>query len=60
MLRALLGGELLPAHLRAAMLRAVDSDWPETGLSSGQRGASIDNGAAEDRRGDQDPSEKRG
>jgi CubicO group peptidase (beta-lactamase class C family) len=29
-LRALLGGELVPDHLRAEMLQAVDSDWPET------------------------------
>jgi D-alanyl-D-alanine carboxypeptidase len=39
MLRALLGGELLPDHLRAAMLQAVDSDWQETdryGLGIGE------------------------
>jgi D-alanyl-D-alanine carboxypeptidase len=39
MLRALLGGELLPDHLRAEMLQAVDSDWPETdryGLGIGE------------------------
>ena len=30
MLRALLAGEFLPDHLRAEMLQAVDSDWPET------------------------------
>ena len=39
MLRALLGGEFLPDHLRAEMLRAVVSDWPETdryGLGIGE------------------------
>jgi D-alanyl-D-alanine carboxypeptidase len=39
LLRALLGGDLLPASLRAAMLDAVDSDWPETnryGLGIGE------------------------
>jgi D-alanyl-D-alanine carboxypeptidase len=39
MLRALLGGEFLPHHLRAEMLQAVDSDWPETdryGLGIGE------------------------
>jgi D-alanyl-D-alanine carboxypeptidase len=39
LLQALLGGELLPAHLRAEMLDAVDSDWPETdryGLGIGE------------------------
>jgi D-alanyl-D-alanine carboxypeptidase len=39
MLRALLGGEFLPDHLRAEMLQAVDSDWPETdryGLGIGE------------------------
>ena len=39
MLQALLGGELLPEHLREEMLRAVDSDWNETdryGLGVGE------------------------
>jgi D-alanyl-D-alanine carboxypeptidase len=39
MLRALLGGELLPDHLRREMLSAVDSDWQETdryGLGIGE------------------------
>jgi D-alanyl-D-alanine carboxypeptidase len=39
LLQALLGGELLPDHLRAEMLDAVDSDWPETdryGLGIGE------------------------
>jgi len=39
MLRALLGGELLPDRLRKEMLRAVDSDWNETdryGLGIGE------------------------
>jgi D-alanyl-D-alanine carboxypeptidase len=39
MLRALLGGEFLPDNLRAEMLQAVDSDWPETdryGLGIGE------------------------
>ena len=39
MLRALLAGEFLPDHLRAEMLQAVDSDWPETdryGLGIGE------------------------
>jgi D-alanyl-D-alanine carboxypeptidase len=39
MLRAQLGGELLPARLRNEMLRAVDSDWEETdryGLGIGE------------------------
>jgi D-alanyl-D-alanine carboxypeptidase len=39
MLRAQLGGELLPGHLREEMLRAVDSDWAETdryGLGIGE------------------------
>jgi len=39
LLRALLGGELLPDRLRAEMLDAVDSDWPETdryGLGIGE------------------------
>ena len=39
MLRVLLGGEFLPGHLRAEMLQAVDSDWPETdryGLGIGE------------------------
>jgi D-alanyl-D-alanine carboxypeptidase len=39
MLRAQLGGELLPDHLRTEMLRAVDSDWEETdryGLGIGE------------------------
>jgi D-alanyl-D-alanine carboxypeptidase len=39
MLRAQLGGELLPDNLRAEMLRAVDSDWEETdryGLGIGE------------------------
>jgi len=39
LLQALLGGDLLPAHLRAEMLDAVDSDWPETdryGLGIGE------------------------
>jgi CubicO group peptidase (beta-lactamase class C family) len=39
MLRALLGGRFLSSHLRAQMLRAVDSDWPETdryGLGIGE------------------------
>jgi D-alanyl-D-alanine carboxypeptidase len=39
MLRALLGGEFLPDHLRAEMLQTVDSDWPETdryGLGIGE------------------------
>ena len=39
MLRALLGGKLLPAPLREEMLRAVDSDWNETdryGLGIGE------------------------
>jgi D-alanyl-D-alanine carboxypeptidase len=39
MLRALLGGVFLPDHLRAEMLQAVDSDWPETdryGLGIGE------------------------
>ena len=39
MLRALLGGELLPDRLRAEMLQAVDSDWNETdryGLGIGE------------------------
>jgi D-alanyl-D-alanine carboxypeptidase len=39
LLRALLGGELLPDHRRAEMLRAVDSDWDETdryGLGIGE------------------------
>ena len=39
MLRALLGGEVLPDHLRAELLQAVDSDWQETdryGLGIGE------------------------
>lgn len=39
MLRAQLGGELLPDHLRKEMLQAVDSDWEETdryGLGIGE------------------------
>lgn len=39
MLRALLGGELLPDRLRKEMLEAVDSDWNETdryGLGIGE------------------------
>ena len=39
MLRAVLGGDLLPAHLRTEMLTAVDSDWVETdryGLGIGE------------------------
>jgi D-alanyl-D-alanine carboxypeptidase len=39
MLQALLGGRFLPDHLRAQMLDAVDSDWPETdryGLGIGE------------------------
>ena len=39
LLRALLGGELLPDALREEMLRAVDSDWAETdryGLGIGE------------------------
>ena len=39
MLRAQLGGELLPDRLRQEMLRAVDSDWEETdryGLGIGE------------------------
>jgi D-alanyl-D-alanine carboxypeptidase len=39
MLRAQLGGEFLPDHLRREMLRAVDSDWEETdryGLGIGE------------------------
>jgi D-alanyl-D-alanine carboxypeptidase len=39
MLRALLGAAFLPDHLRAEMLQAVDSDWPETdryGLGIGE------------------------
>jgi len=39
LLRALLGGGLLPDRLRAEMLDAVDSDWPETdryGLGIGE------------------------
>ena len=39
MLRALLGGDFVPGHLRAEMLQAVDSDWPETdryGLGIGE------------------------
>jgi D-alanyl-D-alanine carboxypeptidase len=39
MLRALLGGELLPDRLREEMLQAVDSDWEETdryGLGIGE------------------------
>jgi len=39
MLQALLGGRFLPEHLRAQMLDAVDSDWPETdryGLGIGE------------------------
>ena len=39
MLRALLGGDFLPGHLRAEMLQAVDSDWAETdryGLGIGE------------------------
>ena len=39
MLRALLGGELLPDRLRKEMLRAVESDWNETdryGLGIGE------------------------
>ena len=39
LMRALLGGEVLPAALRAEMLDAVDSDWPETdryGLGIGE------------------------
>jgi D-alanyl-D-alanine carboxypeptidase len=39
MLRALLGGEVLPDRLRKEMLRAVDSDWNETdryGLGIGE------------------------
>lgn len=38
-LRALLGGELLPAELRSEMLEAVESDWEETdryGLGIGE------------------------
>lgn len=38
-LRALLGGDFLPGHLRAEMLQAVDSDWAETdryGLGIGE------------------------
>lgn len=39
MLRALLGREFLPDGVRAEMLQAVDSDWPETdryGLGIGE------------------------
>ena len=39
LLRALLGGELIPDHLRKEMLDAVDSDWVETdryGLGIGE------------------------
>ena len=39
LLRALLGGDLLPDYLRAEMLDAVDSDWAETdryGLGIGE------------------------
>ena len=39
LLRAQLGGELLPADLRKEMLQAVDSDWAETdryGLGIGE------------------------
>jgi D-alanyl-D-alanine carboxypeptidase len=39
MLRALLGGDLLPGYLRAEMLDAVDSNWAETdryGLGIGE------------------------
>jgi D-alanyl-D-alanine carboxypeptidase len=39
MLQALLGGRFLPEYLRAQMLDAVDSDWPETdryGLGIGE------------------------
>jgi D-alanyl-D-alanine carboxypeptidase len=39
MLRALLGGDVLPDALRTEMLTAVESDWPETdryGLGIGQ------------------------
>jgi D-alanyl-D-alanine carboxypeptidase len=39
LLRALLGGDLLPDHLRTEMLDAVDSDWEETdryGLGIGE------------------------
>jgi D-alanyl-D-alanine carboxypeptidase len=39
MLRALLGGRFLPDDLRAEMLQAVESDWPETdryGLGIGE------------------------
>jgi D-alanyl-D-alanine carboxypeptidase len=39
MLRAVLGGDLLSAHLRTEMLTAVDSDWVETdryGLGIGE------------------------
>ena len=39
LLRALLGGDLIPDHLRGEMLTAVDSDWLETdryGLGIGQ------------------------
>jgi D-alanyl-D-alanine carboxypeptidase len=39
LMRALLGGEFLPTELRAQMLDAVESDWPETdryGLGIGE------------------------
>jgi CubicO group peptidase (beta-lactamase class C family) len=39
LLRALLGGDLLSGRLRAQLLDAVDSDWPETdryGLGIGE------------------------
>ena len=39
LLRALLGGDLIPDRLRREMLTAVDSDWPETdryGLGIGE------------------------
>jgi D-alanyl-D-alanine carboxypeptidase len=45
MLQALLGGRFLPAHLRAEMLDAVDSDWAETdryGLGIGEITALMD------------------
>jgi len=44
-LQALLGGRFLPAHLRAEMLDAVDSDWAETdryGLGIGEITALMD------------------
>ena len=45
MLRAQLGGDRLPEHLRAEMLDAVDSDWEETdryGLGIGEITALMD------------------